>query len=126
MKRSQVIVTLVIAAVALLADLSAFAQGPPGQRPFAPYRPTRPTFSPWFNLYREDAGVLDNYHTFVRPEIRLRNALNRQEYDINRQRMDFQSMRQNMSGMQRTLGMRPTGASSSFMNYSHYYNFGRR
>ena len=125
MKRSQVILTLVIASAALLTAMPASAQNPP-RRPYSPYQPARPTISPWFNLYRRDGGVLDNYHTFVRPEVQLRNTLRQQEYDINRQGMDIQSMRQNMSGMQRALGTRPTGAGSMFMNYSHYYNFSGR
>ena len=122
MKRSQVILTLVIASAVFLTAFPASAQG---RRPYSPYQPARPTISPWFNLYRQDGGVLDNYHTFVRPEIQLRNTLRQQEYNISRQGMDIQAMRQNMSGVTRTLGMRPTGAGSRFMDYSHYYQFQR-
>ena len=126
MKRSQVILTLVIAAAALLTALPASAQYPSGRRPYSPFQPARPTISPWFNLYNQEGGALDNYHTFVRPEMRLRNTLRQQQYDINRQGMDIQSMRRNMSGVNRTLGMRPTGSGSMFMNYSHYYNYSGR
>lgn len=120
MKRSQAILTLVIASAALLTALPASAQG---RRPYSPYQPARPTISPWFNLYRQDGGALDNYHTFVRPEIQLRTTLRQQAYDINRQGRDIQAMRQNMSGVKRAMGIRPTGSGSMFMNYSHYYKF---
>ena len=113
MKRLQLVLVVLVAGVVLWPLPAAHAQ-----RGYTPYRPT---LSPWLDLFRRDSGPLDNYHTFVRPEIRLRETLQRQQANIRRQGTALRSLGQEMTRFEREGLMRPTGTASVFMNYSHYY-----
>ena len=70
---------------------------------------SRPTLSPWFGLYQRNGGPLDNYHTFVRPQIELRNTLLRQQAAIQRNSAGIASIDRDL-GEQGQL--HPTGTGS--------------
>lgn len=40
----------------------------------------RPTLSPYLDLYRNGQGAMPNYHQFVRPQLRLQQILDQQNY----------------------------------------------
>jgi hypothetical protein len=81
----------------------------------------RPTLSPWFGLYQRNSGPLDNYHTFVRPQIQLENTLQRHQVAIQRNYEGVASLDREMSELTAPGQVHPTGIGSGFMNYSHYY-----
>jgi hypothetical protein len=80
-----------------------------------------PTLSPYLNLYRRDSGVLDNYHTFVRPQLELYRTLGRQDAALQRHGTDSYQLGQEASEYERTEVAYPTGTGSSLMNYLHFY-----
>jgi hypothetical protein len=118
--RTVAIVGLLAAAAMTLAP-PASAQMPMMNRNYQ----TTPTMSPWLNLYRRDTGPLDNYHTFVRPQMELQQTLTRQD-DVNQRQSDrIAGLSQRVTQMQdKPAGPRPTGSAtgSGFMHFSHYYN----
>jgi hypothetical protein len=81
----------------------------------------RPTFSPWFGLYQRNSGPLDNYHTFVQPQIRLENTLQRHQAAIQRNNEGVASLDRELSQFGEPGQVHPTGTGSVFMDYSHYY-----
>ncbi|MEN6457944.1 MAG: hypothetical protein ABFC63_03375 [Thermoguttaceae bacterium] len=85
----------------------------------------RPTLSPWFGLYQKNGGPLDNYHMFVRPRLQLNNTLRQQQDAIGRNDAGIHTLDQEMTRYQEQAGVRPTGSSSVFMYYSHYYPRGQ-
>ena len=91
----------------------------------APYTPG-PALSPWLNMYRSDPGPVGPYLSYVRPEQRLRQTLVDQQNRINQQAVELQAVRQRATALESRGALTPTGVSSTFMNYSHYYSFGRR
>ncbi|MBN2580000.1 MAG: hypothetical protein JXB10_13510 [Pirellulales bacterium] len=111
--RRLFIMAVTLAAVCLVVSLR-----PVSAQIYAPSGPQAlpPTFSPWLNLFQRNTGPLDNYHTWVQPEMRLRQTLQYQARNI-------QSLQQYVSQPQtRTDGkLAPTGVGGGFMSYSHYY-----
>ena len=85
----------------------------------------KPTFSPWFGLYQRNSGPLDNYHTFVRPQIDLQDTIQRQRAAIQRNSAGINSLDQDMTDLHEHGTVRPTGTGSVFMDYSHFYPLGR-
>lgn len=100
----------------LLGPSSAAAQ-PPVRRSWSP----SPTLSPWLDLFRADLGVLDPYNSLVRPRLEFQEQLRRQQLDLARQAAGLSAVRQQMIQSSRPMPIRPTGAASVFMDYSHYY-----
>jgi hypothetical protein len=84
---------------------------------------TRPTISPWMQMFNRNTGPLDNYHTYVRPQMELNDQLRSQNAAIQRNRTDVSSLGQDVNRMQdeRRRPIRPTGANSVFGDYSHYF-----
>jgi hypothetical protein len=78
----------------------------------------RPTLSPWFGLYQRNGGPLDNYHTFVRPQIDLDNTLQRHQTAIQRNNAGVASLGLELVEQGQ---VHPTGTGSVYMDYSHYY-----
>jgi len=107
----------VLACVASLFACSAQAQG---IRPS--YRPSSPTLSPWLQLYNRNTGPLDNYHSYVRPRQEVYRTFRQQESVIQRQGEGLRNLGQQVMSI-RQEPIRSTGTGSTFMNYSHYYNF---
>ena len=120
MTRPIAVSVLVIASVIFSHGRPVAAQGVASG-----YRPTTPTFSPWLNLYQRggQGGPLDPYHQFVRPELDLRETLRQQGITNQRQGDEVSSLDQQVTQMEadRLATIRPTGAGSVFMNYSHFY-----
>jgi hypothetical protein len=106
--------------IGVLAALGVWAAAGPalGQ---GLYRPATPTLSPWFDLYNRNTGPLDNYHQFVRPEINLRSTLKQTDARLHLQGAGLQALGAEVAQGTQQQGVRPTGAASVFMNYSHYY-----
>lgn len=112
----------------LLIGLAAwcwFAAAAPvtAQPPFANSGPTAPRLSPYLNLLNQNTPGVSNYFTLVKPQL-----------DAQRQ---FRSQQQQISQLQRSRNtgisprgsndIRATGHDTTYMNYSHYYQFpGRR
>lgn len=106
--------------VALMA-CAAFAPAAVSQAQSSGYRPYKPTISPWFNLYNRNTGPLDNYNTYVRPEMELRDTLQQHASGIQRNSTGIRSLGHEVNQLQTEGLIRPTGTGSGFMNYSHYY-----
>lgn len=117
MKRLGIISVIGAALLTVFAVERADAQG----GGYMPYAPSRPTVSPWLNLYNRNAGPIDNYHNYVRPQIELRDTLQQQENQIGQQGSSIKSLGQQVTRMGETGRMAPTGIGSRYMNLSHYY-----
>ena len=89
---------------------------------------SRPTVSPYLNLLREDGNGLPTYHTTVRPALEQRSTNRQQALAIRRVQNQFNAVfAAQQSSRGRRIGIRSTGHSTQFMNYSHYYPaLGRR
>jgi hypothetical protein len=81
------------------------------------YYPPNGPISPWMNLFQRQPGPLDNYHSYVRPELQLRNTLGQQNAALQQQSAGLRLL-----GESQQAGQIPaTGTASVFMNFSHYY-----
>jgi hypothetical protein len=87
----------------------------------------RPTFSPWLQLFNNNPGPLDNYHQYVRPEMRLRQTLANQELSLMQQSTAIGVLDQRQQMMGRPIGISPTGTTTgaTFMDTSHYFPLNR-
>jgi hypothetical protein len=100
----------------------AVSVGERAEAQYPGYRPPKPTLSPYFDLYRREAGPLGPYLSDFRPRQEARQAIRQQAYGLQEQRSTIGSLDQRMSLFERApQGIRPTGTASVFMNYSHYY-----
>jgi hypothetical protein len=91
---------------------NVFAQtGYPGSGPI----------SPWMNMFQRHPGPLDNYHSFVQPNLELQKTLTQQNAAIQGQQSQLQHLGQRMSEGQQEVAIPPTGTGSVFMDYSHFY-----
>ncbi len=81
----------------------------------------RPTFSPYLNLLRADTGVLPNFQQFVQPEVRLLNALQRQDREIRRNQEQVRTVNQRIDSIRSQGGVAPTGVRGEFRNFSHFF-----
>ena len=82
-----------------------------------PYRPSRPALSPYMYLTRPDVRGFPNYQAFVEPLRDQRQNLYNQEAEITRLRCDLGQQQSQI----RPADAAPTGARSTYGNYSHYY-----
>ena len=119
MKRMQVILAVMLSCAVFWCQGAAVAQH--GRT----YSPSRPTLSPYLNLFRRDAGAVDNYNSFVRPEIEMQNTLQEQETAVTQQSGRLRLLDRQVERLEGTSSARSTGAGSRFMNYSHYFQSGR-
>jgi hypothetical protein len=92
---------------------SAFAQNR--------YSPVRGPISPWMDIFQRKPGPLDNYHSYVRPELQLQRTLNLQDNALAQNANGIQVLGQRVENGQREIQVRPTGTNSVYMEYSHYY-----
>ncbi len=113
---------LVVAAV-VLGQPVAYGQGG--------YNPGYPGASPWWGLFapKGAAGPLGNYNSYVRPQIELQNALQRQSLGLEQQGVAIQQNTAQIRSTGKQLDemehrvFAPTGIGATYMNYSHYYGF---
>jgi hypothetical protein len=114
MRRIHLLTLSLAAAVGLLLCNDAHAQQG-NQRPYAGrYQPSRPTVSPYMNLFRRDRGPLPNYHLYVRPIL--------QQESINAQTGAAVQQLESSIRQTQTTPSGPTGISSGYRNFSHYYS----
>jgi hypothetical protein len=112
MTRSKLILLSLVVATAAGWTSSAFAQ--------TRYYPTRGPISPWMNMWQRKPGPLDNYHTYVQPDLQLQRVISQQHNALTQNAAGLQSLDMQMQG-QRDLRVPPTGTGSTFMELSHYY-----
>jgi len=110
MVRSRLILLSLLVASTVWTP-SAFAQ--------ARYYPSRGPISPWMNIFQRKPGPLDNYHSYVQPDLQLQRTINQQNDALMQHSRGLQSLGQQVENDQREV--RPTGTGSVFMEYSHYY-----
>jgi hypothetical protein len=97
-------------AMTLVLAGSSWAQFSPYQTPVR-----RPSFSPYLNLVRPGGPTL-NYFGLVRPELEFRR-------DIGGLQMQTNTINEAVNNPNTAeQGIRPTGNSASFLNYSHFFN----
>ncbi len=106
----------IVLAVFSLVGGSIFSQSAIAQ---SSYSPQGSTISPWMGLFQKNTGALDNYHSFVRPQMDLNQTLQMQNAALSGQAAGLQTLNTEM--LQGPSGMMPTGQGATFMNYSHYY-----
>ena len=108
-------------AVVLLSGGTVFCQSAAAQSSM----PQNSGISPWMGLWSGNTGALDNYHTFVRPQLDLDRTLQIQGAALNRQAAGLRELNYEITQPQRNQsGMVQTGQGASFMTYSHYYSNG--
>jgi hypothetical protein len=113
MTRSKLVLLSLVVATAASWTSSAFAQ--------TRYYPTRGPISPWMNMWQRKPGPLDNYHTYVQPDIQLQRVISQQQNSLTQNAAGLQSLDTQMQNGQRDLRVVPTGTGSTFMELSHYY-----
>lgn len=84
------------------------------------YYPSRPTFSPWLYLYRGEAGPLDPYNAWVRPQFEYQDAMRAIESRFRQQEQNLNRLRQENTLLRESI-LPPTGVASRFMDYSHFF-----
>ena len=94
------------------------------------YMPQTSPVSPWMGLWQRNTGPLDNYHSYVLPQMQLNAALQSQNAALGRQAAGLQYLGEAVTNQQTgqlgTSGMSPTGQNATFMNYSHYFGLNRQ
>jgi hypothetical protein len=108
MIRARLIFPTVLLVVGVLWTSTAFAQNRYG---------SSRAFSPWMNMFQRYPGTLDNYHSFVKPDLELQRTLSQQNNALMQNAAGIQMLGQQVQNGQ----VRPTGTGSVFMEYSHYY-----
>lgn len=76
----------------------------------------RQPVSPYLNLYRNDAGPLNNYQTLVRPQLAQQSVNQIQQSEISKLQQQA-----TVSGDRTSVGARQTGHATRFQHYSHFY-----
>lgn len=90
------------------------------------YTPQRPVLSPWLQLGQSNSGPLDNYHTYVQPQLQLYDTLRQQSAEIERQQIGLQTLSYEVSSpLGKQAAMVPTGQGGTFMNLGHYFGSNR-
>jgi hypothetical protein len=83
----------------------------------------RPTVSPYLNLLLPSAQRtgIPLYQSVVRPQLEQRRANTQQRVAIGQLQQQFTGLRAQAGGQQTATGIRSTGHTTRFMNFSHYY-----
>lgn len=89
------------------------------------YTPPRPTFSPAFNYFRQDTGLLDPYNAIYRPQQQLQASLGSINSQLNAQRDQVESLRSDLLQV-RGLETQGTGAAARFQSQSTYFGNNQR
>jgi len=120
--RRSPLLLIAVAGLALSLGVVTFAQAQ-GYAPRRPrrYEPATPTLSPYLNYFRADRGPISNYHTYVRPEEKLRRAFTSQRTELRRQERSLRGLKREVHRVEQFGSAAPTGTSATFFNYSHFY-----
>jgi hypothetical protein len=113
MTRSRLILLSLVVATGTTWTSSAFAQ--------ARYYPTQGPISPWMNMWQRKPGPLDNYHTYVQPDLQLQRVVSQQHNSLMQNAAGIQYLGNQMQNGQKEIPVRPTGTNSVYMDLSHYY-----
>jgi hypothetical protein len=113
MIRPRLLLLSLLLLVGTLWTPSAFAQ--------IGYYPPRGPISPWMNMWIRKPGPLDNYHTYVQPQMQLQRTVVEQNNALAQNSLGIQSLGRQMENSQREYQVRPTGTASVYMAFSHYY-----
>jgi hypothetical protein len=73
------------------------------------------------NIFQRKPGPLDNYHSYVQPDLQLQRAMVQQNDATMQNARGIHFLGQQMENAQRESQIPPTGMGSVFMQYSHYY-----
>lgn len=111
-----------------LAFLVVMLETAEAQFPFRnPYQNSGSVYTPassplpiYLQYFRTDVGVTDPYNNFVRPRQELQRTLQAQQTRINYLQAEQQTLMQDQQ-QGRSIQIAPTGTSSQFFNYSHYF-----
>jgi len=97
-----------------------------GSKPFeSVYR--RPNVSPYYNLQQQSFNPIQNqniYQTMVQPQLeqqRQQIEMLQQRRQLGRVQSQVRQIQQSSQARQIDETIRPTGHSSTYMNYLHYY-----
>ncbi len=100
----------------LLTPASAQKQRRQGYR-----SPSGPTLSPYL-LYRNfPSGPLDNYHSFVRPTLRLQSTIRTQGQQLRTLERDVRTIESTRGAQIRRSDLSPTGHGATFMNLHGFF-----
>ena len=113
MIRPRLFLLTLLLVVGAIWTPSAFAQ--------TRYGTVRGPISPWMDLFQRNPGPLDNYHSYVKPEIQLQRTITQQNNALMQNAAGIQVLGQQMENGQKESQVRPTGTGSVYMDYSHYY-----
>jgi hypothetical protein len=115
MRRLLVTAAATAACVACLGAGEARAQYTMG-RPPGPLPVASPVYSPYLNLLRPNASLVQNYYGLVRPELEFRSAV----YGL---QQDLVAVGQASApvAVDPTTGLPYTGHATRFLNTSHYF-----
>lgn len=111
MRWALLVIALSVLHAPSLQAQNGFPVGPAG------YQST-PTLSPYLGLLRADSGPLPNYQQFVRPRLRLQNAIAQQSRAIQRQDTSIRALTQQLNRPAPRDGRR---RAARFLNYSTFY-----
>jgi len=86
---------------------------------------TRPPISPWLSMFNNSRGnVLDNYHTYVMPQMQIQQEFAQQERQMRQQQMQQRSLEGQIDKVLNPPKKRPSYSSSNgagYRQYLHYY-----
>jgi len=109
-----IVQTLLRSSLLAVVVLSWNAGRSEGQDPTRRYNPAGSTLSPYLNYFSgEDPGVLDRYHAFVRPTVRLQQTIRQQTARLYQLRGEVEQARQTEA--------EATGIGGKFVDYSHHF-----
>jgi len=84
-----------------------------------------PPLSPWLSLFNDNRGnILDNYHTFVAPQIQMQKDFAQQEQQIQRQQAGQKSLESQLDKALNAPKKRASfapGNGAGYRQYLHYY-----
>jgi hypothetical protein len=75
------------------------------------------------SLYQKQGGPLDPYHTFVQPQLQLRDTVQQQQAGLQRQSAGLSALGDYVSqtGSERNRQIAPTGVGAGFMTQGRYF-----
>ena len=86
----------------------------------------RPPISPWLSLFNENrGGILDNYHTFVAPQLQMQQEFAQQGRQLQQQQAQQRDLQGQIDKVLNPPKKRPSYSSSNgagYRQYLHYYS----
>ena len=80
---------------------------------------TKPAISPWLSMFNDNrGGVLDNYHTFVAPQLQMQKEFAQQERQMQQQQAQINKA---LNPPKKRMGYSPSNG-AGYRQYLHYYS----